>query len=458
MPAALGADPGFEVYRERSRWASYLGMASLSTFSLAQAYAFFEIGTPEVIDRAAASVSVALNLVAAACVAAYYVVNFVAAPRLGWDFERTWRISVHALMTFLMLFAVAHIHIAGSTTTVLPVMFVTISLVNIWVVGPRAGWTYFFLGIAGWGLVTQFERVGWLGFLPLHARAAEVSRDIFLESRYVGMTMALFVGNGLFILAMAINYTRQLQMANARLDFINRELAATNERLSAAEMLRDDLTNMIVHDLRSPLVGLQMNLQAMKRKMPDDPALADRFERTMAGANQQLEMINDLLDINRLESGEMVIRPAPADLERLAHEAVTSLGAFADGRKISIEASPEAAPATCDPDLVKRIIANFVGNAVKFTPRGGPIAVRIDETNGSVRVRVCDVGPGIPREDQDRIFRKFGQAELRGQRRQHSTGLGLAFCKLVIDAHRGDIGVESVVGQGSTFWFTLPKA
>ena len=111
----------------------------------------------------------------------------------------------------------------------------------------------------------------------------------------------------------------------------------------------------------------------------------------------------------------------------------------------------------CDADLITRVIANLVGNAIKFTPEGSKVAISMERNGDGAKLCVADTGSGIPREYHEKIFEKFGQVEARQQRKMYSTGLGLTFCKLAVDAHGGKIGVESEVDRGSTFWFTLPS-
>ena len=111
----------------------------------------------------------------------------------------------------------------------------------------------------------------------------------------------------------------------------------------------------------------------------------------------------------------------------------------------------------CDPSIIRRVLANLIGNAVDFSPEGVPVRVRVETSNGDVRVLVSDEGPGIPAAWHERIFDKFGQLQASRSHVKHSSGLGLTFCKLAISAHGGRIGVESEPGQGSTFWFQLPR-
>jgi signal transduction histidine kinase len=110
----------------------------------------------------------------------------------------------------------------------------------------------------------------------------------------------------------------------------------------------------------------------------------------------------------------------------------------------------------CDAALIGRVVVNLLSNALDFSPRREPVVVLSERRNGCVRCSIIDRGPGIPEEYKDRIFEKFGQVEGRKKGRKLSTGLGLAFCKLAVEAHGGTIGVESEVGHGSTFWFELP--
>jgi signal transduction histidine kinase len=108
----------------------------------------------------------------------------------------------------------------------------------------------------------------------------------------------------------------------------------------------------------------------------------------------------------------------------------------------------------CDFEIIRRVIENLVGNAIKFTPATGEVRISISTENGTTRVSVADNGPGIPAEYHEKIFQKFGQAQ--SQNKNFGIGLGLTFCKLAVEAHGGCLGVQSEIGQGSTFWFTLP--
>jgi signal transduction histidine kinase len=167
-------------------------------------------------------------------------------------------------------------------------------------------------------------------------------------------------------------------------------------------------------------------------------------------------MVNLLLDISRLESGQMPLDCARVELRPLGERAIDRMTIIAHKSSVTITLDMSVDfQVNADRDLILRVLQNLLDNALKFSPKGEQVIVRIapDEASGHVRVAVCDFGMGIKPHDIDKIFTKFGQA---GNRRSSGSGLGLTFCKLVIEAHGGAIGVESVPGAGSTFFFTLP--
>ena len=151
----------------------------------------------------------------------------------------------------------------------------------------------------------------------------------------------------------------------------------------------------------------------------------------------------------------------PLDLEQacvdeLTQEAIESLGGTTLDRTVRLERPERPCLVRCDPDIIRRVVANLVANGLKFTPDGGTVVVAVSRDETVVRVSVQDDGRGVPPEYREKIFEKFGQVQARKERKKYSTGLGLAFCKLAVEAHGGRIGVESEVGQGSNFWFELP--
>lgn len=235
------------------------------------------------------------------------------------------------------------------------------------------------------------------------------------------------------------------------------ELEAINQRLKELERLRDSLTHMIVHDMKTPLMVINGHLNIIQ--MFDAPALSKDGNLSLTEAKTATKrltrMVSEMLLVSKLEVNKLVLRPALSDLVALARKAATDFWPANNPKKIhtNITSDPESMPLSLDAELIERVFQNLLSNAVKYSPDNGTVALNIATANGQARVEVTDAGPGIAPEFHQRIFEKFGQVE-SGMNRQ-GTGLGLAFCKLAVEAHGGNIGVISELGQGSTFWFTL---
>jgi signal transduction histidine kinase len=238
------------------------------------------------------------------------------------------------------------------------------------------------------------------------------------------------------------------------------ELQESYKRLQELEKLRDDLTGMIVHDLRTPLTSVIAGMQTveMMGDLNDDQremlGIANRGGQTLLG------MINDLLDVEKMESGTMQLEYSALDAESLINGAVAQVASLAEGKNLSLikQVAPDLPPFQGDAGKLTRTLVNLIGNAIKFTPEGGAITVeaRRSEEGNSIVFAVTDTGEGIPEESFGRIFEKFGQVENRKAGRMMSTGLGLTFCKLAVEAHGGHIAVESTPGQGATFCYAIP--
>lgn len=241
---------------------------------------------------------------------------------------------------------------------------------------------------------------------------------------------------------------------------LQRELLAKNHRLEASlqrqrelELQRENLVHMMVHDMRSPLSGMLGYLSLLERYAADWPPKHQQYlKRSQESTDLLINMLTTILDIHKMDSGQMPLSQRPVDLFSLAQSAVDALGSLTLNNPVRLEAEPLELVA--DPELLKRVLENLLANALKFSPAGAPIEISFEQDAHSTLCRVRDQGPGIPPEMHERIFDKFGQLEAR----KHSTGLGLTFCKLAIQAHQGEIGLESEVGQGSCFWFRLPNA
>lgn len=231
-----------------------------------------------------------------------------------------------------------------------------------------------------------------------------------------------------------------------------RDLQTSYEQLRRLEAMRDNLTHMVVHDMRSLLMAITVPLELAVLSEDKRIGYIEKAQNATAKLN---EMMLLMLDLSRLETDRMPVRTSECELGRIARTVLDNPVSAASGRRLTLSA-PKPVMVKCDADLVRRILENLVNNAVKFTAAGGAIEVSLALSNETAYVAVRDNGCGIAPEYHETIFEKFGQ--VKGERQQLGTGLGLSFCKLAVSAHGGDIGVESALGKGSTFWFTLPNA
>jgi signal transduction histidine kinase len=240
---------------------------------------------------------------------------------------------------------------------------------------------------------------------------------------------------------------------------LQRDLKVQYGELTKLEQLRDNLVHMVVHDMRSPLSVIKMALSVLQDR--DDDGLDEEskldLEAATSCSDKLLVMVNNLLDLSRLESGSMPLNKRRVSIDSLVHDAMESIKTIAVDHILEVHHEAGATEVHCDVDLVHRVLINLINNAIKFTPDGKEIRVFTSLEGAFLRVQVEDEGPGIDPEFHERIFEKFGQVSKAGQR-QPSTGLGLTFCKLAIESHGGQIGLDSRPGAGSSFWFTIPAA
>lgn len=237
----------------------------------------------------------------------------------------------------------------------------------------------------------------------------------------------------------------------------------TEERELA--QLREEMTNMLIHDLRSPLTVLISGLELIRMEVAGGnmEAVGEVMALARQGGERMLRLVNNLLDISRLESGQMPVNLQPVEVRPLLQEVADRLALPAEQAGITLEiaAEPGLPPLLADPYLLDRVVHNLLDNAIKFTPDGGQVRLwaRLDPQHepASLLIGVTDTGPGIPLHAQSRLFQKFQQIDPEAGRRR-GTGLGLPFCKRAVEAHGGQIWVESETGKGSTFVMRLPVA
>lgn len=238
-----------------------------------------------------------------------------------------------------------------------------------------------------------------------------------------------------------------------------RELQESLESLRRLENLRDSLVHMVVHDLRSPLAAISACLEVIKWDAEEQHRreLASDVETALHATRTIIRLVNSVLDVSKMEGTQMRLQLSPQDVVGIARDSLDELESLVGTRRLVRSWPDEPVVAVVDRDVVTRIVQNLLGNALKFTPVGGSVTVTVEANDDMVRVAVTDTGPGIPKEYRERVFEKFGQVEAASRGQKFSTGLGLTFCRLAVEAHGGRIGVDSEVGHGSTFWFTLPR-
>lgn len=226
-----------------------------------------------------------------------------------------------------------------------------------------------------------------------------------------------------------------------------------------SERVKDDLIHMLVHDLKSPIASVMGLLDHSLELIKSDPGAGGLDELLGLARSESQHLLNlaaNILDVRRMKEGHMPY--APEAIQSLTDIAKASLGDVSGGprdRNFGFLVRPEAEQITADPKLLRRILANLFANAVKHTRRGGYIDFRAWKQDDAFVLSVRDDGEGIPEADQKRIFNAFEQSRHTVHDR-YDTGMGLTFCKLAVEKHAGRIWVESKVGRGSTFYFTIP--
>jgi K+-sensing histidine kinase KdpD len=224
------------------------------------------------------------------------------------------------------------------------------------------------------------------------------------------------------------------------------------------EKVQEKLTNMIVHDLRSPLMGISGNLELLKIKAENslESGQLEYMDHAMFAARSMIEMISSMLMVNRFGQGTIEISLNHDILKDIVLEAIELLGSLKAQCRIIVSCSSQPMPPSFDHDLTRNVMLNLLSNAVKYTTSNDSIRIAVAGEPDGLRVRVTDAGSKEPEEYYKNILERFGQAAVNKERMMYSTGLGLAFCRIAVEAHGGEIGLENDEKTGSVFWFFLP--
>lgn len=251
-----------------------------------------------------------------------------------------------------------------------------------------------------------------------------------------------------------------LEQANDQLTRTNDELNEANARLRELTQMKEEFLALTTHDLRSPLTVISGVINfftsgRLGQLSPEQTKMVSMMERN---TQSLIELVNDLLDASKIESGTLRLDPVSTDLRATISEACEAIEPLARNKSLTLTQDiPSSLPLVrADRPKLRRIFVNLLSNAIKFTAPGGKVLVKAERDGDAVRVSVVDTGVGIAKEDIARLFDKYEQARSRATSREKGTGLGLYITKQLVELHGGQITVNSKVGEGSTFSFTLP--
>jgi signal transduction histidine kinase len=268
------------------------------------------------------------------------------------------------------------------------------------------------------------------------------------------------IASGDFSGRVEVDNRDELGALGANVNRMNDELRRVYSELEAASQHKSEFLASMSHELRTPLNAIIGFSQVLRDEMVGsvNEKQAEYLDDIISSGNHLLSLINDVLDLSKVEAGQVELQMHPFSLREALERGVVMVRerATEEGVRVAFAADPEIDEVDGDERRIKQVIFNLLSNAVKFTPAGGEVDVSATRVNGEVRVSIADTGPGIALEDRERIFEEFQQSET-GIGHREGTGLGLALSKRFVELHGGRIWLESELGSGSTFTFALPS-
>ncbi|MEQ8238744.1 MAG: tetratricopeptide repeat-containing sensor histidine kinase [Cyclobacteriaceae bacterium] len=228
-----------------------------------------------------------------------------------------------------------------------------------------------------------------------------------------------------------------------------KELQSSNEKLVALDGFKEDLTGMLVHDLKNPLNTIVHSVEDYN---------PENNKKIKQAGHQLHNLVLNILDVYKYENSQMIVEQSEVSLSDVVQKSIDDTSLLVINKSIALTSTiPSGIQVKADQEVLLRVFANLLTNALKYTPQHGTIQISAAvENEGMVNIRVADSGKGIPPDQLEKIFNKFTQLDATKSGSMRSTGLGLTFCKMAVEAHKGQINVESEVGKGTTFLFTLP--
>ncbi|HEY0021719.1 MAG TPA: ATP-binding protein [Longimicrobium sp.] len=290
-------------------------------------------------------------------------------------------------------------------------------------------------------------------------------RDLNLVS-YLGVPLILSNGHALGTLCVAGFEPREWTEREVRLlaDLAASVTTEVELRLDVAERrqiarLKDEFVSIVAHELRTPLTSIRGSLGLLASgRLNGTPQAQRMLEIAAQNSDRLVRLINDMLDLDRLQSGRLELNPARVEVARLVEQSMHAVEGAATGVQVTLEARIDPGlDVWADPDRVVQVLVNLLSNAAKFSPPGAVVEVVAENRGEQALFQVRDRGRGIPADKLDAIFERFRQVDSSDARDKGGTGLGLAICRSIVQQHGGRVWVASEWGKGSTFFFTLPR-
>jgi signal transduction histidine kinase len=289
----------------------------------------------------------------------------------------------------------------------------------------------------------------------------DTETEAFLE-KFVG-----YLGGFIFLAIGLFKWIPEVQGLSDLVDTRTRDIRDANKKLVSeiaererAEKIKQEFLTTVSHELRTPLTSIKGALGLIKSgvsgKLPDD--LQSMMDIAYNNSNRLVALIDDILDIEKIESNKMTFHMEPMEVISLVEEAVEANMGYGNEHGITfvIADMEKGAKVNGDKDRLMQVLSNLMSNAAKISPTGGKVELSVTRHDADVRIAVKDNGPGIPEEFRNTIFEKFTQYDSSDTRKIGGTGLGLSIAKAIVEYHGGAIDYTSEVGAGSTFFFTLP--
>lgn len=240
-----------------------------------------------------------------------------------------------------------------------------------------------------------------------------------------------------------------------------RTLEKSIKHLSDLNEYKNYFLGVAAHDLRNPIGTIQMYTEVLRSQlsMMEQAKRDEYLSRILSSSAFSLRLLNDLLDISKIESGQMDIEYKSIDVQNFVEGIVEKNGMIARKKDIDVQIGEmKAFQLNCDQNKMEQVLNNLLSNAIKYSEKGTQVSVHAKEIGKEIQFSVSDQGQGIPKDEIDKLFKEFGLTSVQSTAGEKSTGLGLSICKKIVESHGGKIWVDSEVGQGSEFIFTIPKS